>query len=203
LDNTIPVRLTLVSASPRRRELLAGLHLPFDVIPSHASERWSASDSRALAILNARRKVEQSELFGDPARVLLGADTLISLRNRVFGKPAGEDSARRMLSVLSNGWHEVITGVCLSGPSAANPVVSMITTAIDVSRVRFRKLDSKDIEAYIASGEWEGKAGAYAIQESGRDLVAELDGAFDNVVGLPVTLIHDLLRQHFGHCSFL
>lgn len=203
MDNLIAVRLTLVSASPRRRELLARLGHPFDIFPSGASERWTASDSRALAMLNAGRKVEKSEYFHDPARLLLGADTLISFGGRVFGKPAGVESARRMLQALSGLEHDVITGVTLSGPGAdTNQPIRTVADAA-VSRVRFRRLSSPEIEAYLATREWDGKAGAYAIQESGGGLVAELKGDFENVVGLPVTLIHDLIEQHFGHCRFL
>jgi septum formation protein len=201
--NQLPVRLTLVSASPRRRELLARLDLPFDVVPSEADEILEGPDPISLAAQNAQRKVQGSVHFGDRSRLLLGADTIIAFAGQIFGKPAGIEGARRMLTALSGQVHEVITGVCLSGPAlvTAAPAIQVETAA--VSRVRFHSLTPQDIEAYLDSQEWEGKAGAYAIQGLGSSLVADLDGDLDNVIGLPTHLIHDLLRTHYRHCRFL
>jgi len=151
---------------------------------------------------NARRKVEASPMHGDPARLLLGADTLIAVDGDTFGKPVGLDAARRMLQRLSDRWHEVVTGVCLSGPDGTGGAVRDVI-GVAVSRVRFRHLTRADVTAYLATGEWRGKAGAYAIQDARRSLVDTLDGDFDNVVGLPLELIRELLEEHFGHCRFL
>jgi septum formation protein len=192
-----------VSASPRRRELLARLGILFDVLPSEATELWSGRDNRALAILNATRKIERSPLHGDRSRVLLGADTIVALRDRLFGKPAGIESARRMLQALSGHQHDVITGVALTGPGPVPHSPPIQVEASALTKVRFRDLTADEIQAYLATGEWSGKAGAYAIQDAGRDLVSAVNGDFDNVVGLPITLIHDLLSKHFGHCVFL
>ena len=202
MDNPTSVRLTLVSASPRRRELLSRLGLPFDVLPSRAAERWRTADAAELACENARRKVERSECWGRADKLLLGADTIVHYRNLVFGKPAGEESAQRMLEMLSGKSHDVITGVCMAGPPAAsgNPVQ---VTAAAITRVRFHEFTAVQIREYLDTGEWQGKAGAYAIQDRGSALVESIDGDFDNVVGLPVNLIHELLRQHFSHYRFL
>jgi septum formation protein len=201
LDNSSLVRLVLVSASPRRRDLLSRLGLPFDVLPSHAAERWRAQEATELACENARRKVERSELWGNSGNLLLGADTIIRYRHLVFGKPVGEESAKRMLETLSGGVHDVITGICLAGPSpSANDVTHVLAA---VTHVRFHKLVPEQIREYLDTEEWQGKAGAYAIQDRGSALVESVDGDFDNVVGLPVTLIHGLLRQYFSHCRFL
>jgi septum formation protein len=202
LDRRISVRLTLVSASPRRRELLAKLGFPFDIVPSSAAERWAASNPRELTQGNARRKVEKSEHFGATDRLLIGADTIISFDGRIFGKPAGRESAATMLRALSARWHEVITGVSLSGPNASGLDTITVESAAS-TRVRFRALSPSDIESYLHSGEWNGKAGAYAIQDAGRGLVEDLEGDYDNVVGLPTELIHELFARHFGHCCFL
>ncbi|HEY3294333.1 MAG TPA: Maf family protein [bacterium] len=199
----IPARLTLVSASPRRRELLARLGLPFDVCPSDAPELDTADDGRTLAVLNAELKVRQSPLVNDPARVLLGADTLIELDGRFLGKPDGLESARGMLAVLAGRTHDVITGVCLSGPAVSSDSPFIFVSSAAVSHVTFRALSFVDIQAYLDGGEWEGKAGAYAIQGEGQSLVSRLEGDFDNVVGLPTSLIHDLLSTHYSHCRFL
>lgn len=202
MDNGIPVRLTLVSASPRRRELLTELQIPFDVLPSSAAERWLAETPNALALENARRKVERSRFFRDRSRILLGADTLIAYQDGLLGKPSGRESARRMLDVLSGAWHDVITGVWLVGPSAASLQFVEIGDAA-VTRVKFRRLSRQEITDYLNTQEWQDKAGAYAIQGFGRTLVETVDGDFENVVGLPTKMIHGLLRKHFHHCRFL
>lgn len=203
LDNRVPVRLTLVSASPRRRELLAKLELPFEVSPSNSPELMDGADGQVLAMLNACSKVERSSFFEDRSRVLLGADTLIAVGETLFFKPEDVESARRMLTLLSGREHHVITGVCLSGPSATPHTLFIRVESVALSKVRFRDLSLEDIQAYLDSGEWEGKAGAYAIQSAGRGLVANLEGDLDNVIGLPTTLIHDLISTHFSHCRFL
>jgi len=123
LDSRLPIRFALVSASPRRRELLSRLAIPFEVLPSSVAEQWTATDPPSLAMANARRKVEASPMHGDPARLLLGADTLIAVDGDTFGKPVGLDAARRMLQRLSDRWHEVVTGVCLSGPDGTGGAV--------------------------------------------------------------------------------
>ncbi|MFZ5433109.1 MAG: Maf family protein [Calditrichota bacterium] len=203
MDNRVPVRLTLVSASPRRRELLKSLNIPFDVQPSDVSEKWLAADAVELAKMNARRKIERSRWFGDRSRLLIGADTLISLPGHVLGKPAGADSARRMLNLLSGRRHNVITGICLSGPSAEPEDSLIVHNDADQTQVVFKRLSSGMIADYIRGGEWKGKAGAYAIQGEGRILIERWEGNFDNVVGLPVELIHNAITRFFSHYRFL
>ena len=202
MDNRIPVRLTLVSASPRRRELLSTLGIPFDVQPTHAEELLEGADPQELAVRNARLKVERSSFFEDRSRPLLGADTIVTIDGRMFGKPGDVNSARDMLSALSGREHEVITGICLSGPALQAGERHIIQSA-SVSRVRFRDLPPRDIDNYLAGREWIDKAGAYAIQGLGGALISHLDGDFDNVVGLPLHLIHDLISTHYSHCRFL
>jgi len=192
-----------VSASPRRRELLSKLGIPFDVCPSDAEELLTAADGCVLAILNARRKVERSSFVEDRSRVLIGADTLIALDDRFLGKPDDLASARNMLSLLSGRWHDVITGVHLSGPAAMMDAPFIHVESAVVTGVHFRPLSEQAVQAYLDTGEWEGKAGAYAIQGAGGDLVTEFNGDFDNVVGLPTNVIHDLLSTHYSHCNFL
>lgn len=201
MDSEVPVRLTLVSASPRRRELLADLQIPFDVVRSAAAERWQADSSSILAVKNARRKVERSQHFRDRSRVLLGADTIITHFRGVLGKPVGRESARRMLELLSASWHEVITGVWLSGPAPEPTRLTEIGSAA-VTRVKFHRLSPSDVADYLDTKEWQDKAGAYAIQGFGRRLIETVDGDFENVVGLPTRLIHGLLDQHFRYCRF-
>ncbi|MCC6477087.1 septum formation protein Maf [bacterium] len=194
------VRLTLVSASPRRKELLAKLELEFDVAPSLAHEVWHAESPGELARVNAERKALASDFYGNHDRVLLGADTIIAMDEDVFGKPVGPDSARRMLQRLSHREHRVLTGLCLCGTDATGKL--LVVTAFAESRVTFRPLTARDITTYLRSGEWRGKAGAYAVQGLAATFVANLSGDLDNVIGLPLTTLRGLLRQHFSHCTF-
>ena len=195
------VRLTLVSSSPRRAELLSRLGVSFDIFPSQVPERWVDVEGGELAKMNARLKVERSSFHGDPSRLLLGADTIIRAGELFLGKPAGSEAANRMLELLSGREHEVFTGVCLSGPAEmpGQPLIQVI--AVARTTVRFRQLSTKEISQYIRSGEWKDKAGAYGVQGSAREFVEHLDGDLDNVIGLPVQLIHDILCQKFIHCS--
>ncbi len=195
-------RLVLVSASPRRKELLAKLGYPFDVSPSSARELFAGPNAEQIAADNARIKVERSSLFGDRSCVLIGADTIISLDDDILGKPFGEASARRMLLRLSGRTHHVVTGICVSG--FVTDTESRLTTAMDAvaSTVTFRQLTSSDISGYIRSREWEGKAGAYAIQGLAGAFVEAVSGDYDNVVGLPVTAVRELMERSLGKIYF-
>lgn len=195
------VRLTLVSASPRRRELLARLGIPFDVHPSHAGELWLADSPEELASLNAVRKAKHSKHASDRARLLLAADTLIAMNGDIMGKPAGPESAKRMLAKLSDNWHRVITGFCLFAHQA-NGAEQMVALSI-VSDVKMRAISHEEISRYLSSREWEGKAGAYAIQGEAGKFIEELRGDRENVIGLPVEAIKECLGKHFSHCNFL
>jgi septum formation protein len=119
----------------------------------------------------------------------LGVDTTVVLDGRVYAKAAGSDDARRMLSELSDRTHAVVSGVCLLGGEV--DVVEHVTTY-----VTFRSLGREAVDAYLESGEWEGRAGAYAIQGLGGHLVERIDGDYLNVVGLPGALLVSLLERH-------
>lgn len=192
------VRLTLVSASPRRAELLKELGVPFDILPSVAAEIWHGHNAAAIVIENAVRKVKRSAKYGDRFRLLLGADTLISCESLLLGKPQGVDSARRMLSLLSGKRHQVCTGICLSGPGPSGQAI-MDCTGEAESVVEFSKLAEPELRTYLNSREWEGKAGAYAIQGAAKQFAHLIGGARDNVVGLPLDKVNEILRVEFGH----
>jgi septum formation protein len=181
--------LVLASASPRRRELLASRGLAFEVVPPPLVEPAGAEHvgpvqrAEALAFFKARAVARLR-----PGAWVLGADTLVALGDRVLGKPAGPAAARRMLRALSGTRHAVITGVALLGPERR-------LLASRTTHVTMRPLFEADIEAYLASGEWVGKAGAYAIQETADRFVERVEGSFTNVVGLPVELVDRLLAR--------
>lgn len=135
----------------------------------------------ALALTKARA------VAGDaPDAAVLGADTVVTVGGEVFGKPDGADHARAMLHRLSGRWHEVVTGIALVSPAS-------VETAAVVSRVLMAELDERRIETYVASGEPFDKAGAYAIQGAGGQLVTGLIGSYTNVIGLPLEATRKLL----------
>ena len=173
--------LVLASASPQRRAILEQLGVPFDVVPPRFEE--SGRDPVALAAGKAR-----SVDGGD--RPVLGVDTEVLVDGEALGKPPDQAAAEAMLERLAGRTHEVVSGLCLR------------TRAWEEAHgertlVSFRALTARDLARYVASGEWEGRAGGYAIQGLGASLVERLEGDYLNVVGLPAALLVRLLAQRF------
>jgi septum formation protein len=165
--------LTLASASPQRRAILAQLGVEFEVVVPDVEE-LVGGDPRSTVVENARRKLRA--VGGDP---VLAADTEVVLDGQVFGKAADADEAELFLRRLSGRVHEVWGGLALRYGGDER-------TAHAVTRVRFRALEPADLAWYLGTGEWRDRAGAYAIQGRGAALVAEIEGDYWNVVGLPV-----------------
>ena len=165
--------LVLASRSPQRRAILEQLGVPFTVAPPEVEERVEGSPQdlvTANALLKARA------VGGD---LVLGADTVVVLDERILGKPRDETQARGFLEALSGREHEVWSGLAVRDGGAERQAAA-------VTRVRFRKLAESDLAWYLAGGEWRRCAGGYAIQARGAALVEEVNGDFWNVVGLPV-----------------
>jgi septum formation protein len=181
--------LTLASRSPQRKAILEQLGVDFRVEPPDVEE-LSDGDPRTLVLENAARKARA--VSGER---VLGVDTAVVLDGRVFGKPRDAEEAEAFLRRLSGRTHEVLSGVVLRHGSGERRDVC-------VTRVRFRPLERRDIDWYLASAEWRERAGGYAIQGRGAALVAEIEGDYWNVVGLPVptlvALAPDLLRGPSG-----
>ena len=177
--------LVLASASPRRRALLERAGYEFEVDPAGVEE-VEAGDPERAARENARRKA-RAVAARRPGRTVLGADTVVELDGRVLPKPAGPEQAAQWLRALSGRTHRVLGGICLVGPDGGE------REALERTEVRFRKLTEEEIAGYVGTREWEGKAGGYAIQGAGGELVAEVAGSRDNVVGLPVEALRELL----------
>lgn len=191
------MRLILASASPRRRELLERLGLPFEVRPSGIEEPLAAGvPASTLATTLARAKAadiaDRLRAAGEAALVL-GADTLVVLDGQPLGKPISRGDARAMLRALRGRSHEVVTAVVVRD---ADPAGRELTEAV-VSQVLMRDYTDDEIAAYVATGEPDDKAGAYAVQGRGRRLVSRVDGCYTNVVGLPLRTTARLL-QAFG-----
>lgn len=184
--------LILASGSPRRRKLLEDAGIAFRVAVSDAEE-ISASDASPAEVArrNARRKAEAVAASQEPAAIVIGADTIVVLEGRIFGKPVDEENAARMLRELSGRTHQVITGVCIVRDGASE-------TFAETTDVTFRQLDDDEIAAYVATGEPLDKAGAYGIQGLGGKLVERIEGDYDNVVGLPMTRLQRALDLQRG-----
>ena len=186
----------LASASPRRRQLLADAGVTFTVRASEVDEALDAdllADPREAAKKLAERKAGAvvQEVLAEGytgMAAILGADTMVVLDGEIFGKPANLSHATHMLRRLSGRTHEVITAVSVWMVAAPDPEqVSLgFRTFADVARVTFRELSDEEISSYLRKGESFDKAGAYAVQGAGADLVARVEGDLDTVIGLPV-----------------
>jgi septum formation protein len=182
--------LLLASTSPQRRAILHQLGIPFDAVaPRYVEHDPPEADAEQLVCEHAVGKA-RSVLGEADDRPVLGVDTTVVLGGRLYAKAKNAGDAERMLEELSGRTHAVVSGLCLATP--AWEVVSAIAT-----RVTFRKLTPRDLATYVASGEWEGRAGAYAIQGRGGALVRRVEGDYLNVVGLPASLLVQLLADRF------
>jgi septum formation protein len=186
------VTLLLASASPRRHDLLRKAGVDFQIEAARTKELtgggWTA---RELCLLNAERKaVEVASKF--PNRVVLGADTLVSLEGQILGKPVDLGEARAMLERLCDRVHEVLTGVCLVHKSKGK-----LCRFVESTRVKFRSRGIVDLEDYLRSVDPLDKAGGYAAQEDNGRLIECIEGSMSNVMGLPVERVLAALEKHF------
>jgi septum formation protein len=184
------MRLILASSSPRRRALLESAGFEFDVTPSAVLEECVPGETpEAFVRRLAMAKAQQVAVGAPPGSVVLGADTDVVVDAQVLGKPADAEDAARMLRMLSGRSHKVLTGVCVvEAPDRVHAVEHRST------EVWFRALDEPEIRDYVASGEPQDKAGAYAIQGLASRFVTRIEGGYSNVVGLPVPLVVELLK---------
>jgi septum formation protein len=193
--------LVLASASPRRQELLRNAGIPFTVqaadvpeapvngeLPQACAKRLA--QEKALAVLRQR-----------PEEFVLGADTIVVVDDMILGKPRDSNDATRMLRLLSGRSHQVITGVCLTGRGLSDlsgqfPVSSFLDVRSETTQVCMAEISNREIQDYVASREPMDKAGAYAIQGIASRWISRIEGDYFNVVGLPVSLVYRMLREH-------
>jgi len=192
MDESTTTRMILASASPRRRDLLSQAGYVFDVVLPDVDEsafpvpaEGPARYTEILALAKARSVASRY-----PDRLVLGADTIADLEGEIIGKPADEADAERITRKLFSRPHRVITGVALVKLADGLEVVRS-----DVTTVYPRRLTDELITRHLESGTWEGKAGAYAIQETGDEFVERLEGSLTNVMGLPMELLQRLLAE--------
>lgn len=180
--------LILASSSPRRRELLRQVGLDFAVDPADVDERLLPGESPG--VFAVRIAVDKARAAAGRAGhgIVIAADTIVVLGDEVLGKPTDSRDAARMLGLLSGTEHHVLTGLAVMDVRSGRMVTQLAST-----KVWFRKLDRREIEAYVATGEPLDKAGAYGIQEKGSLLVQRIEGCYFNVVGLPLALLGETL----------
>jgi septum formation protein len=186
---TFPI--LLASTSPQRRAILEQLGIPFDVVtPRYDEPDAERGDAVELVRRHAQEKARSVAGEGGE-RPVLGVDTAVVLGGRIFGKPGHPAEAERMLEALSGKTHLVLSGLCLITPGWE-------LVEHESTRVTFRELTPRDLAAYVTTGEWEGRAGGYAIQGRGAALVHGIEGDYLNVVGLPAALLVRLLAERFA-----
>lgn len=188
----------LASQSPRRRDMLDLMHIPVELLLAEDDEDVEALETsrlnelprayvRRVTRLKAEAALDRLQSRGLMRAPILVGDTTVALGPTILGKPADADDARRILSMLSGRTHRVLTAIAVAD-------VSRVETAVCESRVRFRTIESDEIDTYIASGEPFGKAGAYAIQGRAAAFVEHISGSHSGIVGLPLFETTQLLK---------
>jgi septum formation protein len=172
------------------------LGVPFTVRATGAEELEQGADPALVAVENALRKARAARRPG-AREAILGCDTIVVLDGVIYGKPPDPAAARRTLSALGGRTHEVISGLALL-LVCGEPARALERTALARTAVTFRALDEQLLESYLATGEWRGRSGGYAIQGAGSKLALSLDGEEENVVGLPVAALRELYPEQFG-----
>jgi len=180
----------LASASPRRKQLLKKLVKNFKVIPSTIDEKGIKGRSPYEIAVNIALAKALDVAMGCQKSIVIGADTMVVLKNKILGKPRSKLAAIKMLKSLSGSKHSVITGLAI-----VDTRLMRIFVAFDETKVTMRKIDDQAIKDYVNTGSPMDKAGGYGVQEIEDQFVKKIDGEYDNVVGLPVKLLGKMLRR--------
>ena len=180
--------LILASQSPRRRELLSMLGLDFQIFTADIDETMDPALSVQDAVAEVCRRKAEAVGKDHPGDLIIAADTIVVLENRILGKPRSEEEACAMLQSLSGRQHTVMTAFCLWQDGCTD-------THVEKTHVRFRTLSAEEIAAYVATGSPMDKAGAYGIQDQASIFVEALDGDYYNVMGLPLCSLTKCLRN--------
>jgi septum formation protein len=183
-----PANVILASGSPQRRVLLARLGVEFTVRVPDADELEQGEDQALVAIENASRKVRAASHPGAD-ELVIGCDTIVVLDGLIYGKPRDAEAARRTLRALAGRTHEVLSGLVVLAPGGTE------RTALARTKVTFRELDAELLDWYVATEEWRGRSGGYAIQGAGAKLVVAVEGEEENVVGLPLGPLLELCPE--------
>ena len=174
----------MASGSPRRKRILTQIGLDFTVLSADIDEKKVSIKNPKLLVQELSLLKAKAVLSKRKTSIILAADTVVVFENKILGKPETEENARKMLRMLSNKKHSVITGFTI-----IDPKFKKIITKSEETKVWFRKISKEEINGYVATGEPLDKAGAYGIQELGSAFVQKIEGDFFNVVGLPICLV--------------
>ena len=181
--------LLLASASPRRAELLRAAGFAFDVQPADADEALQPGEDASAYVQRLAEAKARAVLPSAAGRLVLAADTTVVLDEEILGKPESAGDATRMLRMLANRRHRVLTGVTVAASS------TRLATRVETTAVEFGPMSEREIAWYVATGEPLDKAGAYGVQGLASRYVTRIDGSYSNVVGLPVALVYAMLRE--------
>jgi septum formation protein len=184
--------LILASQSPRRAQLLGEAGIPFEAVaPAYEEptiDGWKGCPAELAEALSYFKAASLAAAY--PDSLILGADTVVACRGKIYGKPCDAADARRILGDLLGTTQDVITGVTLFHPTTRRRVMRH-----DITKVTMRPMTPVELDAYIAGGDWVGKAGAYGIQDSGDRFITKTEGSVSNVVGLPLELLGEMLKE--------
>lgn len=187
-------RIVLASTSPRRREILEMMRIPFQVIGPDVDEASFTADAPAeLPKILAEAKVKSvvdSLPGGQSFSWVLGADTIVVLDEKIYGKPKDADEAAEFVGALQGRTHQVVTALALY-----NGRTRTVSVSSDIAKVTFAPMSDMEMEWYVATGEWKGVAGGYRIQGMGACFVTKIEGAPSCVLGLPVFALYDMLKK--------
>lgn len=181
---TLP-KIVLASGSPRRSEILTSVGWPFEIeVPDIDETQLEGETAEEYVVRLAREKCEEVR----SERIVLAADTTVVIEGQVLGKPTDLDDARKMITMLSGNWHEVLTGVAVG-------YAGHMETGIERTRVKFAAMDAEEIEYLVLNGDPLDKAGAYAVQAQAALFIQRIEGDYLNVVGLPVRLVYEMVTK--------
>lgn len=182
--------IILASGSSRRKKILKELKIPFKIIIPQINEDIFLNEDIELSVKNcALKKVENVKNKINKSSWIAGFDTIVELEHKILGKPGDRAEAKSMLKKLSGKTHKVHTGVAVAS-------FSDISTEICTTFVSFNNMTDKEIEFYLDTGEWNGVAGAYRIQERGSFFINSIKGSYSNIVGLPISLFYGMLCRY-------
>lgn len=192
------MNIILASASPRRKEILENANVKFKIMSSDIEELTLDGESPCQMVMRLAFEKGIDIANKQKSDLVISADTIVVLDNKVLGKPKDEKEARYMIESLSGKTHQVITGISLINLENNKKIIDYV-----ISNVKFKNLSEEDINDYISTNESLDKAGAYGIQGYGALLVDEIQGDYFNIVGLPISRLSDLLKKHFNINLFM
>jgi len=183
-------KLVLASASPRRAEILRITGWDFEILPADVDEARRPGENAAAYVERVAREKAEAAALQVPDRLVLGADTIVLIDGKILGKPRDNEDARRMLWLLQDRRHQVMTGIAIVNGNSSTSLVAHESTDVE-----FSPMTEDEIDWYVATGEPMDKAGAYAIQGMGARFIEGITGDYFNVVGLPLRLLYKLVRS--------